>query len=249
VAENDSAGSSNPIHFDEQARALGLRGGLVGGLTLCEYLGIPALRTWGADWVAHGSMTARFLAPVYDGERLEVVAGAPVRGGGELPVRLVDADDRTRAEAVLGAPVTSGPVPDVAAYPLVAAPAELPLVEYASLEGLPALTSLDFVPEAGRPAAVPMPDPDTVPPARIAGASIAIMYRSFRAEGPRIHTGLATRQFRAVRFGETLGARGRIAAAWRHKGRTYARNDVLVSDTDGAPVMHVQNTTIWEWSA
>lgn len=248
VAVNNAENSANPIHRDEEARALGMQGGLVGGTTLFEYLSLPAVQLWGTGWVESGSMTARFRAPVYDGEELEIRTHDPLHEGGERRVELVGPDGVSRSEGVIGPPVTNGPRPTPLSYSTAEAGAELPLIGYDSLASLPVLVGLQFEPHAERPGAASKDLGNIVHPANVANVSIAIMYQTFRAEMARVHTGLATKQYRAVAYGEKLSARGRIIKAWRYKDRTYATNDVLVSDAEARPVMHIQNTTIWEFA-
>jgi acyl dehydratase len=75
-ARNTATESTNKIHDDEVARALGFRGGLVPGVDVYAYLcHLPAER-WGRDWLERGTITARFSSPVYDGDEVEV-AGVP----------------------------------------------------------------------------------------------------------------------------------------------------------------------------
>jgi hypothetical protein len=34
-------------------------------------------------------------------------------------------------------------------------------------------------------------------------------------------------------------------AGWQQRGRTYATNSVLLSNSDDQPLLHIANTTIW----
>ena len=249
VAVNDATHSHNPIHRDSEARSRGLRGGLVGGMTLYGYLSNPAVQTWGASWIGAGSMTARFRAPVYHGDHLQIRALTDGLPNEEQRVELMNADGVICAEATIGPPATSGPRPAAVFYPPMGPSAVLPLVNYEVLSRLPALVDHTFQIHPDDTNLTNAPLHGLAHPKNIATASIAIMYETFRAEGPRIHTGLATKHFAPVTYGDTLHARGRIIKSWRHKSRTYATNDVLISDADDKPVMHVQNTTIWELQA
>lgn len=247
VAVNDATNSANPIHRDAEARSLGMRGGLVGGMTLYGYLSVPAVQLWGGSWAADGSMTARFRAPVYDGEQLDVQTHDPTHEGGERQVELVKSDRSICAIATIGPPVESGPKPTPLSYPAATSTEQLPLIGFATLSEMPILAGFSFQPRRDGVSPAHTALGDVAHPESIANASIGIMYQTFRAEGPRVHTGLSTKHFRAVTYGQSLTARGRIIEVWRHKNRTYAKNDVLVCDADDAPVMQVQNTTIWEF--
>jgi acyl dehydratase len=71
-AFNTATESANKIHDDTVARNLGFRGGLVPGVDVYAYLcHLPAAR-WGVEWLTRGTMTARFAAPVYDGDDVTV---------------------------------------------------------------------------------------------------------------------------------------------------------------------------------
>ena len=72
VAHNTATESTNKIHDDGVAQAYGFRGGLVPGVDVYAYLAHLPVREWGPGWLAHGSMAARFVTPVYDGRRVTV---------------------------------------------------------------------------------------------------------------------------------------------------------------------------------
>ena len=84
VAHNTATASLNRIHDDEVARRYGFSGGLVPGVDVYAYMTRVPAEAWGTDWLARGTMRARFLSPVYEGEAVRVVPGDPVdlAGGG-----------------------------------------------------------------------------------------------------------------------------------------------------------------------
>src|SRR5919199_1920553 len=47
----------------------GNEGGLVPGVTVYAYMTRPVVERWGRDWVERGTMTARFVQPLYDGDQ------------------------------------------------------------------------------------------------------------------------------------------------------------------------------------
>ena len=75
-ARNNAADSENRIHADDVARQHGFRGGLVPGVTVYAYMGAPVVAVLGPDWSQHGTMSARFVKPVYDGDELTVSAAS-----------------------------------------------------------------------------------------------------------------------------------------------------------------------------
>ena len=249
VAANDPTGSSNPIHRDGDARALGLKGGLVGGTTLYGYLALAATDLWGEPWLAHGGIAARFRSPAYHGDELRLVLRDDT-GTDDRLVELVNAEGTSCATATISPPAITTPAQTPDSEP-GAAPSGLPLINYDVLHELPELVGICFTPDVdANVATTAQPgfgsvSRDLVGPEALVSASISIMYATFRAEGPRILTGLTTRQFRTVSGGDELFARGKIIKAWRYKDRTYATNSVLISTSTNTPVMHIENTTIW----
>ncbi|MGH8982740.1 MAG: hypothetical protein ACRDY6_02565, partial [Acidimicrobiia bacterium] len=101
-AYNTATASTNKIHNDAVARGLGFRGGLVPGVDVYAYLcHVPAAR-WGRDWLGRGTITARFLSPVYDGDEVEIT-GSP-DGDGALDLVLTDPTGTECATARTGVP-------------------------------------------------------------------------------------------------------------------------------------------------
>lgn len=237
-AVNDPGGSTNPIHLDDEARTLGLRGGWVGGPTLLGHLADAAVVRWGPGWLASGGADVRFRAPVHDQEELGVELDEDVEPGGVADLRLVDTEGVVRTVARVRPPGTSGGVADEPEVGPEPAQEDKPVVSPTSLGALPRLTTVRYDPGAGDGTGlVPLQD--------LVGASIDIMYATFRPDGPRILTRLVTTHLAAAEPGAPLVARGRVVAAWERRGRTYATNSVLLSTPAGAPVLHVANTTIW----
>src|SRR5689334_10205467 len=70
-AFNTATASANKIHDDDVARALGFRGGLVPGVDVYAYLCHEPAARWGRSWLERGTIEARFLSPVYDGDEVE----------------------------------------------------------------------------------------------------------------------------------------------------------------------------------
>src|SRR5580700_9508346 len=93
TAVNTAAESENKIHDDRVAAALGFKGGLVPGVTVYGYLASAVLEHFGEPWLHRGAMEARFLQPVYEGDRVSVT----VRPDGDRVV--VDAGDNASVTA------------------------------------------------------------------------------------------------------------------------------------------------------
>jgi MaoC like domain len=115
-AFNTATSSTNRIHDDEIARRYGFRGGLVPGVDVYAYMTHVPVAEWGVDFLRHGSLTARFALPVYDGERVTVRGE---RDGETLDVTVVGPDGVVRAtgQASLSPPEIDRPIPPEAELP------------------------------------------------------------------------------------------------------------------------------------
>src|SRR5438876_1927476 len=105
LARNTAADSENKIHDDEVARRYGFSGGLVPGVVVHAYLTHPPAEQWGLDWIASGTIRARFRKPVYDGEEVTVESGgrntlvARTASPDEVATADIDPPDEARAAA------------------------------------------------------------------------------------------------------------------------------------------------------
>ena len=61
VAYNSAWDSENKIHDDEVARRFGFSGGLVPGVDVYAYMAHAPVTRWGRDFLARGTLEARFL--------------------------------------------------------------------------------------------------------------------------------------------------------------------------------------------
>ena len=103
-------------------RQYGFRGGLVPGVDVYAYMTHVPAETWGRAWLEDGSISARFVAPVYDGEEVDVVATEGPEGL-ELTVTGSDGSTRATGRAALGAGRSDRPEPDHGELPDVRPPA------------------------------------------------------------------------------------------------------------------------------
>src|SRR6185436_17483978 len=74
AAYNTAKESENKIHDDTVARRFGFTGGLVPGVDVYAYMAHPPVALWSREFLEHGTLQARFLKPVYDGEDAIVTA-------------------------------------------------------------------------------------------------------------------------------------------------------------------------------
>ena len=129
VAYNTARDSENKIHDNAVARRFGFSGGLVPGVDVYAYMAHLPVARWGRDFLRHGSLEARFLKPVYDGETASVSA-AEANGGLDIEVK-----SRGELCATGHAAMTRTPAPALDAFEATAAVAERSPADEASLAG------------------------------------------------------------------------------------------------------------------
>ena len=127
VAYNTARDSENKIHDNTVARRFGFSGGLVPGVDVYAYMAHLPVARWGRDFLQHGSLQARFLKPVYDGETA-IVTAAEANGG-------LDIDVKSRGElcATGHAAMTRTPAPALDTFEETAAVTERAPADGASL--------------------------------------------------------------------------------------------------------------------
>ena len=74
TAKNYGADHANKIHSDAGAAEHGFAGALVPGVVMYAYLTRPVVDALGPDWLERGAISAKFVHPIYDGERVRAEA-------------------------------------------------------------------------------------------------------------------------------------------------------------------------------
>ncbi len=264
VAHNADTESENRIHDDSVARRHGFGGGLVPGVTLYAYMAHVPAALWGREWIERGTMAARFLKPVYDGERVEAV-GEPVGGAGEgapaaVTLRLVGPDGETRAtgraslpEAPRGlpAPGTADPPGGATGADLIDDPTERPLPRRpgdrppADERSLAPGTVLGTVVGHYRAPAAPAfleeihEDLALFSDGAVAHPGWLIRFANAAMAsnvslGPWIHVESEAAHLGAVTDGAELRFRSRVSEEYERHGHRYALLDGLLVTTTGA---------------
>ena len=242
-AYNTATESTNKIHDDEVARAYGFRGGLVPGVDVYAYLThVPAER-WGLDWLARGSITARFAKPVYDGQLVSVTASddddaldlAVVDSGGDLC-----ATARATWEPI----DVQRPSPPAAPLPERRSPASPD-----SLRPGTVLGSLTDVFDAGLAASYLADVRDTLPlyatvahPGWLLRFANSILARNV-VLGPWIHVSSDVALLGVVRDGEPVEVRATVLDEFERKGHRFVTLDVSI-DSVGRPIQRITHVAI-----
>ena len=117
TAKNFAVDSPNRMHRDDVAAQYGFPGGLVPGVGLFAYLTQPVVADWGRDWLTRGTIAARFLKPVLDGERLTVHARRQDTTHPVFSLELRNVQGLCCAIATAEFPSEPPSLPDLATYP------------------------------------------------------------------------------------------------------------------------------------
>lgn len=244
-AHNAATESENKIHDDTVARQYGFRGGLVPGVTVYAYMTRPVAERWGRAWVERGSMTARFVAPVYEDQEVRVGFD-----GERLTASTDDGVVATGTAALPDAPAAAPPVGD---YPTAPLPANRPPASAQSLGAVDVLGSLDagfhagkaddFLAEIGDD--LPLyPDERVAHPGYLIRDANWILAANVRL-GPWIHVESTVMHFSAVEDGQRVSTRGRVRELFERKGHEFVVLDLLQVADDARPVARIEHTAIY----
>lgn len=251
-AVNNATGSANRIHSEDGAREYGFKGGLVPGAVTFSYVCEAVRRTQGDDWVADAFVHVRYLAPVYDGDLLQVAVGSLDGSSGE--VRVTDAGQvcARGVWARLGAGRFSGsdePLPEIpageVAVPLVGA--NLVNTEY--LVSVP--ITIDevecsaYLTELGLDASFHL-DRGLAPLGYLARMYTRLIDATFERVGPSIHAATELQVVRPLRFGEKISLRGRVDRLFRRRGQGYWTFEMGWIDADGRTALRAMHTGIYD---
>ena len=208
--------SENRIHDDQVAAEFGFRGGLVPGVTVYTYLSaLPAVH-WGREWLERGTMSARFLQPVYDGEEIELRLVASPEGTSELEALGPGGHARARGTATLPAPECGpaatrrcrrpSPLPGPDARP-PAEPAVLETITIGSYDRTWTAEGQEncWLPSGSRRGSRPFPQ--LAHPGWLIRGANDVLSRSVRL-GPWIHVSSDTTHHGTVTEGQPVSTRG-----------------------------------------
>jgi acyl dehydratase len=249
IAKNYGADHANRIHSDEGAARYGFAGALVPGVGLYAYLTRPVADALGREWLERGEISAKFLKPVYDGEKVQARARVAHNDPTELKLELINQSGELCAIGSAGLPKSSTTL-DPDNYPF-RAPAQLWPASIASLSIGDTLGSFEFnldmkgemlefldnVVETS-----PIYDSICHPAFWIAQAN-EILMRNI-ALGPWIHTASDARHYAVAGDGERLSLRGRVIDLYERRGHELVVVDLGLFDETGSSVAHIRHTAI-----
>jgi acyl dehydratase len=260
VAFNTATASANKIHDDDVARDLGFAGGLVPGVDVFAYLTHLPAANWGRAWLDGGAISARFQSPVYDGDRVEVIA-EPVEGSSTdeaLDLTLFDSQGVGCAIAVAlhDAPDEAPPVDAIPAAERRPKD-ELPLASPEAFAAFPdgVLGTTDYGFHVGAAADQYLADVrETLPlyaaeglahPGWLLRMANWALTDNVRL-GPWIHVGSSLQLYGAITDGSTISVRSRVTDVSDRKGHGFVDLDVLYVVDGERVAAFCRHTAIYE---
>jgi acyl dehydratase len=246
-AFNTATESTNKIHDDAVARTLGFRGGLVPGVDVFAYLCHLPAQAWGADWLAGGTIHARFATPVYDGDEVEII-GEDVDGTMALELR--DSSGAVCATGTARRAVTAEPI-DVTAWPVGPVPVDPPSATADGLtDGSLGYLHVGFhADRAGEYLDWVREDLPLFCSGGIAHPGWLLRWANYVLSsnvrlGPWIHVESDVHLLAPVHDGQTVETRAIVNRVWESKGHELVELDVLQVVSE-QPVTRTTHTAIF----
>jgi len=238
TARNYAVESENRIHSDEVAARFGFVGGLVPGIAMYAYLVEGINEIFDSSWNEHGCLSAKFIRPVYDNDKVEVRATGSRHG---LSLELHDSQgtlcavgDANRFHSVEWRDQEHKELPPKSDK-LEASIYALPIGKL--------LGSFDFV----------FDETEVEDFSRRAGTTGCAGFILAQANeivvqnvdlGPWIHTASVVYNFAMPRAGEVISVRGKVIEAGEKRGHEVITLDLSFSGADARPVAMVRHSAI-----
>lgn len=254
TAKNYGADHANKIHSDDGAAEHGFAGALVPGVALYAYLTRPVVDALGKDWLAQGSMSAKFIKPVYDAERVRAEAKTVSINPQQLELQLFNSSGELCAVGSVALPEAL-PIVDPHGFPLRPMPADEARwpATIASVKAGAVLGSLEFTLDLATQTEFLENMVDDSPIYRGADAVchpafwIAQANEIFMqniALGMWIHTASEVQHLALARDGECLAMRGRIVDAHERRGHELITADLVVFGEADRPIVSIKHSAI-----
>jgi hypothetical protein len=212
----------------------------------------------GGAWLDHGTFSVRFAKPVYFGQPVTVRASVAAHSKDEVTIqaRVVNDEDEVCATATMGLPLGPLlPLPDVAAYPAAALPAERPLASRAYLENHPVLGTPQLILERGvveafldrvseKLSMYRDADAPAHPGIYLEQANRALD-RNVRVS-PWIHVESHGQHLSVPRVHERLETRARVKNLFQGKGHEFVELDLLLLAEGARAVASIRHVAIYQ---
>ena len=255
-AHNYAVDADNKIHSDEVASQYGFAGGLVPGVGNYAYMTRPVVEALGRAWLERGTMAAKFIQPVYHGERVSVHSRITSVEPVVIQLELLNSAGMLCAVGKASLPATL-PAFEPNDYHAQTLPTHLRAATISAIPAGTVLGSLDFVLDlAGEGAAFLDKVVESAPLYRAANLADAICHPAYWAAqaneivmrnvalGPWIHTATETQHYALARHGEQLSLRGHVAAAYEKRGHELIELDLALVGAHDRLIAKIKHTAI-----
>jgi hypothetical protein len=255
IAKNYGADHANKIHSDDGAVKYGFAGALVPGVGIYAYLTRPVVDALGRDWLEHGSMYARFIHPIYDAEKVQVVGKVVGVDPVELNLEVLNSSSVLCATGIAGLPTATPELnPDDYPFRPLPAPGNLHPASISAFSPGDVLGSLEFTLDlSGEMERFLDNVVETSTVYRGAGAVCHPAFFVDRANeiimqnvalGPWIHTASEIQHCSIAMDGERLSLRGRVVETDEKRGNEYIVADLGLFSERNRPVARIKHTAI-----
>jgi hypothetical protein len=218
----------------------------------------PVVAALGGAWLDHGTFSVRFAKPIYFGQPVTVRASVAAHSKDEVTIqaRVVNDEDEVCATATMGLPLGPLlPLPDVAAYPAAALPAERPLASRAYLENRTVLGTPQLILERGvadafldrvseKLSMYRDADAPAHPGIYLEQANRALD-RNVRVS-PWIHVESHGQHLSVPRVHERLETRARVKNLFQGKGHEFVELDLLLLAEGARAVASIRHVAIYQ---
>ena len=248
-AFNTAKLSENKMHDDTVARRFGFSGGLVPGVDVMAYMMHLPVTKWDRAFLERGSIEARFVKPVYDGEIADVTAE---ESDGVLSIR-VESRGQLCATGSASLPTAAPPV-SIADFADTAPVSERKPVDARSYELGKWLGTVprSWAGDAAKEYLADVRERDPIYTSQglgHPGLAQRIMNRVLVDNailGPWIHVGSRMQLLSAARSGDELTARAKVIGNYEKKGHRFVELDALVVANGRTPVARCQHIAIYQ---
>jgi hypothetical protein len=248
-AYNTSKHSENKMHDDTVAKRYGFSGGLVPGVDVMAYMMHLPVAKWGRDFLERGLIEARFVKPVYDGERTDVTGE---ESNGVLAIQVESRGELcATGSASLPAAAPSFSVSDFVEVAAVGERKPVNATSYALGKWLGAEPRA-WATEAARDYLADIRESDPIytreglgHPGLIPRVMNKVLVDN-AILGPWIHVGSKMQLLSAAKTGDEITARAKVTANYDKKGHRFVEVDALAVANGTTPIAHCWHIAIYQ---
>ncbi len=255
VGNNYAEDHDNKIHSDEVAAQFGFRGGLVPGVGVYAYLTHSVVESLGIEWLRRGTMSAKFLKPIYHGEEATVKGIVNSAEPFCLNLELFDTGGNLCAVGEASLPANTTEInPENFPYQRLPEPDERPAARLVNLPPGKILGSLDwelnleeiekkFLSDICATLPIFFGAKAVCHPAFYLAQANEILMANVEL-GPWIHTGSTVQHFAIPTNGDRLSIRGTVLESYVRRGHEIVILDLGIFADDANPIAHIKHSAI-----